>query len=172
MEHRPAQAADLGRIMEIVAEAQSFLKQNRVSQWQNGYPGRDIFMKDIEEGNCHVFTVKGRIAGVICLSLGSEPAYDVVYGGNWLSPEPYAVFHRSAVSREYRGKGIASQMLSYMEKIAKEKRFFSMRADTHRDNIAMRSVLEKNSYIHCGTVYLDGPACEIERVCYQKIFED
>ena len=171
MEHRLASSSDLDRIMEIIADAQRFLKDSGVDQWQNGYPTREIYEADIEKGCCHVFTVEGTVAGVISVFFESEESYELVYDGKWLTgAAPYAVFHRAAVGNDYRGMGIAGLMLSYAENLALEKGFNSLRGDTHRDNKAMRGLLEKRGFVHCGTIYINGGTdAQNERVCYEKL---
>ncbi|MEA4896054.1 MAG: GNAT family N-acetyltransferase [Oscillospiraceae bacterium] len=171
MENRLAEAADIGRIMEIVADAQRFLKESGVDQWQDGYPTPEAFLDDIEKGACRVFVVEGIVAGVLSVFFEPEPSYGEVENGSWLTgDEPYAVFHRAAVGRDYRGIGIASEMLYYAENMAKERGYKSMRGDTHRDNRAMRGLLEKRDYVHCGTIYLNHERnASNERVCYEKL---
>ncbi|MFB0920983.1 MAG: GNAT family N-acetyltransferase [Oscillospiraceae bacterium] len=171
MENRLASLADLGPIMEIVADAQRFLKESGVDQWQDGYPTPEVFIKDIEKGVCRVFTVEGRVAGFISVFFEPEPNYGEVEDGNWLTSDaPYAAFHRAAVDENYRGMGIASAMLSYAENLSLERGLKSMRGDTHRDNKAMRGLLEKRGFVHCGTIYIDGVKSErTKRVCYEKL---
>lgn len=171
MDNRHATVSDLDRIMEIVADAQRFLKENGVDQWQDGYPTREVFMQDIEKDCCHVFLVEGRIAGVISVLFEKEHSYSIVEDGKWLTDgEPYAVFHRSAVGTEYHKKGIANEMLSFAENLAFASGVKSMRVDTHRDNKTMRGLLEKRGYIHCGTIYTNGiKAVRNKRVCYEKL---
>lgn len=157
--------------MEIIGDAQRFLKEHGVDQWQNGYPTREIYEADIEKGCCHVFTVDGKVAGVISVFFENEESYDIVYDGKWITVElPYAVFHRAAVGKDYRGMGIASRMLSYSEKMAIDRGLKSMRGDTHRDNKVMRTLLEKNGFALCGTIYINGEInAQNERVCYEKL---
>jgi GNAT superfamily N-acetyltransferase len=171
MEHRLATLSDLDRVMEIIADAQRFLKENGVDQWQNGYPTREIFEADIKKGCCHAFTLEGKLAGVISVFFENEASYKRVYDGSWLTGDaPYTVFHRAAVSGDYRGMGTASEMLSYAENLALERGFKSMRGDTHRDNKAMRALLEKRGFVHCGTILIDsGEEATSERVCYEKL---
>ena len=171
MEYRLALISDVDRIMEIIGDAQRFLKASGVDQWQNGYPTREIYEADIEKGCCHVFTVDGTVAGVISVFFEKEQCYDVVYDGEWITGEaPYALFHRAAVGNDYRGRGIASQMLSFVENMAAVGGFKSMRGDTHRDNKAMRGLLEKRGFVHCGTIYINGRKDkQNERVCYEKM---
>lgn len=171
MEHKLASHEDLDRIMEIVGDAQRFLKESGVDQWQNGYPTREAFEADIEKGSCHVFMLEGKIAGVISVFFENEESYKRVFDGSWRTGEvPYTVFHRAAVGNEYRGKGIAREMLSYVDIMARERGFSSVRGDTHRDNKAMRALLERSGFVHCGTIYLDsGKEAQSERVCYEKL---
>ncbi len=171
MEHRLAASTDLDRIMEIVGDAQIFLKSNGVNQWQNGYPTREAFESDIQKGGCHVFLIDGRIAGVVSVFFETEENYAYIEDGAWLTGDAhYSVFHRAAVDRNCRGMGIASQMLSCAEKITKEHCLKSIRGDTHRDNKAMRGLLEKRGFVHCGTIYLDNMHSPgNERVCYEKL---
>ncbi len=171
MEHRLAEISDLERIMEIVGDAQRFLRESGVDQWQNGYPTREVFEADIIKGCCHVFIFDGKIAGVISIFFEDEASYNLVYDGSWLTGDiPYTVFHRAAVGNEYRGKGIAREMLSYADSSAREHGFTSIRGDTHRDNKAMRALLERSGFVHCGTIYLNsGKEAQSERVCYEKL---
>lgn len=171
MEHRLATLSDLDRIMEIIADAQRFLKESSVDQWQNGYPTREIFEADIKKSACHAFTLEGKLAGVISVFFENEPSYERVYDGRWLTGDaPYAMFHRAAVGKDYRGMGIASEMLSYAENMAIEHGYKSMRGDTHRDNKAMRGLLKKRGFVHCGTIFIDsGGEALSERVCYEKL---
>jgi len=157
--------------MEIIGDAQDFLKERGVDQWQNGYPTREVYEADINKGCCHVFTVDGKIAGVISVFFEREESYDVVYDGKWITGDaPCALFHRAAVGNDYRGMGIASQMLSYAENSATENGYKSMRGDTHHDNKAMRGLLEKCGFVHCGTIYINGGKdAQNGRVCYEKL---
>lgn len=171
MEHRLAVLSDIDRIMELVGDAQRFLKASGVDQWQNGYPMPEVFESDIQNGGCHVFLIDGRVAGVISVFFEPEDCYGYVEDGKWLTCDsPYAVFHRAVVGNDYRGMGIASQMLSFAENNSNENGFISIRGDTHPNNKAMRGLLEKRGFVHCGTIYLDNihSTCN-ERVCYEKL---
>ena len=100
-----------------------------------------------------------------------EASYELVYDGKWLTGDAsYAVFHRAAVGNDYRGMGIARQMLSCAEKLALESGFNSLRGDTHHDNKAMRKLLEKRGFVPCGTIYINGGMdAQNKRVCYEKL---
>lgn len=174
MIYRSAQISDLDIIMDIASDAKRFLKDNGVNQWQSGYPYRESFEQDIQNGNCLVFIEEDRIVGIISLVFQYEQYYEVIYEGNWLTEgTPYAVIHRAAVSSNCRGKGICSEMISYMENIARDAGVNSIRIDTHRDNKPMRHLLEKLGYTYCGVVQVLVPANgDTARVCYEKILEE
>jgi len=171
MENRLALLTDIERIMEIIGEAQCYLKQSGVDQWQNGYPSREVCETDIRNSSCYVFLVEGKIAGLISIIFETETSYCFIEDGKWLSKDDsYAVFHRAAVSNDYRGMGIASQMISFAENIAFNRGYKSLRGDTHRNNKAMRGLLEKHGFIHCGTIFLNSErTTQNERVCYEKL---
>lgn len=171
MEHRPALNSDIDRIMDIIKEAQLFLREKGVNQWQDGYPSRELCENDIKKGCCRVFLVNGTIAGIISVFYGCEECYEYIEDGAWLTGDmPYAVFHRTAVGKEYRGTGVAERMLDFAENSAAEKGFGSIRGDTHYDNVAMRRLLEKRGFVHCGTIYVGSEKTAINRrACYEKI---
>lgn len=174
MDFRLAKLSDVGRIIEIIADAQSFLKENGVDQWQNGYPTSAVFEDDIKNGSCYVAFEDEKIVGVISLFFEKDACYDLIEDGKWLTGDArYAVFHRAAVDGTYRGKGIASQMLSFTESLARERGINSMRGDTHRNNKAMRRLLERRGYVHCGSVHIKcEPDCDSHRVAYEKILNN
>jgi RimJ/RimL family protein N-acetyltransferase len=44
--------------------------------------------------------------------------------------------------------------LHYVEELCAERGVADVRIDTHRDNLAMRSLLKKMGYTHCGRITL------------------
>ena len=51
---REATYDDVDAIMEVVAEAQLSLRELGIDQWQDGYPSRDVILRDVELGVGHV----------------------------------------------------------------------------------------------------------------------
>jgi ribosomal protein S18 acetylase RimI-like enzyme len=86
-----------------------------------------------------------------------------------LNENPYVVVHRIAVSDECRRKGIAKEILHYAEELCIEKGVSDIRIDTHCDNWAMRSLLKKMGYTHCGRITLTSGAL---REAYQKVLNN
>lgn len=47
---------------------------------------------------------------------------------------------------ESKGQGLAAVMFKYMEELCLQKGVFSIKADTHNDNLAMQKVLKKTGF--------------------------
>jgi tRNA (guanine37-N1)-methyltransferase len=166
-----AEKADMGDLLAIAADASALLKKNRVDQWQDGFPNERVFLRDITKGNCWLFTHQGRPAGVISVYLEPDENYSDIQGAWRTDGDNYGVIHRAAVKAEYRGKGLANEMLQLAEDIVLGSGKMSVRADTHEDNKAMRGLLESRGYEACGVVWLkDGEEACKKRIGYEKVF--
>lgn len=151
--------------MAIVSDAKEFLRQNGVDQWQNGYPDEEMFFDDIKGGESHVVLCDGKIAAVAMLSFAGEPTYSVIRDGEWLTCGEYGVVHRISVARDMRGHGIAAFIFDQAEKICVENSVYSLRADTHEDNIPMRKTLRRCGFSYCGTITVEDGT---DRRAYEK----
>lgn len=158
---RPAGLEDLPLVMEIYDYARAFMRANgNVTQWVNGYPSEELIRQEIQDGHSFVCTDgDGEIVGTFCFILGDDPTYRQIYDGAWLNDEPYGVIHRMGTNG--KRKGIAEACLDWSFQHSD-----NIRVDTHRDNLVMQHILEKNGFKRCGIIYVrDGT----ERIAYQKI---
>ena len=73
--------------------------------------------------------------------------------------------HRIAICNTQRGKGIANEIISYIVDKCRSDSVASVKVDTHKGNIPMRKMLERNGFVYCGIIYL---ATGEERVAYEK----
>ena len=159
MEIRPTTTSDLDEVMEIYRKARLFMRaHDNPTQWLGGKPTREQIEYDIENKQSFVCTHDGKIAGVMCFFVGTDPTYAIIEKGRWLSDDTYAVVHRIASSGEYKGTG------TFMMEWAFEQ-FPNVRIDTHKDNYVMQNMLAKLGYTCCGTIYLDNGD---PRLAYQK----
>lgn len=159
MKIRKTTFADLENVMQIYARARKFMAESgNPNQWKSHKPQKELIVGDIEKGQSYVCTEKGRIRGVFAYIPGEDPTYKVIYEGEWLCNEPYAVVHRIASSGEKKGTG------TFMMKWAEEN-CSHIRIDTHRDNTVMQNMLKKLGYSYCGIIHLeDGD----ERLAFEK----
>ncbi|MEG0806231.1 MAG: GNAT family N-acetyltransferase [Lachnospiraceae bacterium] len=166
---RKTRAEDLPRIMEIVTQAQEFLKENQVEQWQDGYPEAYRFQKDIDLDSSYVVqNSENRVIATITIALNADENYSEIQG-EWHSQQEYGVVHRMAIESASRGKGLARQLLHFAEQLCRLSRRDYMRIDTHINNNIMRGLILKSGYCECGTIELLESNGEPKRIAYDKV---
>ncbi|MDK0652575.1 GNAT family N-acetyltransferase [Clostridium perfringens] len=165
MEFRQAKISDLDQIVEIIELSKKYLKETKVDQWQDGYPAKEDLRRDIESGNSYVLTNKDEIVATTVISLDGESTYNSIFNGEWITNEEYIVMHRVAVHEKYKGKGIFKELIKEAESLALNKEIFSIKIDTHRDNISMQRAVVKNNFKRCGIIYLEDGS---ERIAFEK----
>ena len=168
MEFRQANISDLDQIVEIIELSKKYLKETKVDQWQDGYPAKEDLRRDIESGNSYVLTNKDEIVATTVISLDGESTYNSIFNGEWITNEEYIVMHRVAVHDKYKGKGIFKELIKEAESLALNKGIFSIKIDTHRDNISMQRALLKNDFKKCGIIYLEDGS---ERIAFEKVMK-
>ena len=167
MNFRKATHPDIPSILVIIQQAQHYLKQHSIDQWQNGYPNHDSITNDIQNGCSYVMEENGTIIGTMAFILEEEPTYAHIYEGSWKTNGlRYATLHRVAVLEERKGSGIAGKMLQEAELLCRSCSIGSIRMDTHRENLSMQRMMQKNNFAYCGIIYLEDDA---ERLAYEKL---
>jgi len=165
---RKTKENDVKRMMDIVEQAQEYMRMQGIDQWQNGYPNEEAFKMDILSDMSYVVEEQGKVIGTFAFAVMEEPTYKEIYEGEWKSKEEYAVMHRVAVDNQAKGHGIGGQMIDYVTKKCREQNISSIRIDTHRDNQSMQKMLLKNGMEKRGIIYLESGA---ERIAFEKILE-
>ena len=157
---RKAEESDLRRILEIFDIAKEFMHSTgNTGHWNGAYPGEELILSEIGQGHCFVVTeIEGRIVGTFCFIIGEDPTYRVIEDGKWLDDEPYGTIHRIASDRTEHG--IGHLCISFCSSL-----IGTLRADTHRDNAPMLSLLEKEGFIRCGIIHLADGA---PRIAFQR----
>lgn len=165
LEIRRAEEKDLDRIMEIVAQAQKYMREAGFCQWDNGYPSRELISDDIKNADRYVVCEGNIIMASAGIFFGEEPDYKEIYDGEWLNDSAYLSIHRICVDNSFKGMGMGGALVRYAEEMARKNNIRNLRCDTHEGNTSMRRMLEKNGFVYCGIVRLsDGSP----RVAYQK----
>lgn len=160
-----AQLEDLPLCIEILRSGRLFQRQQGFFQWPDDFPKEDTIRNDILCKNGYVLRWEGAIAAYLYLGFDGDPFYCTIEGA-WYNDAPYAVIHRIAIARAFRGKGLANIIFSLAEDVCRSRGIGNLRIDTHAQNLRMQHILEKNGYRCCGTVMQDnGP-----RLAYHKAF--
>ncbi len=69
MEFRKSIKSDIDSIMNIIKQAQEYLKNQGLDQWQNNYPNIDTINQDIDNVNSYVLVDNGKILGTVVVIL-------------------------------------------------------------------------------------------------------
>jgi ribosomal protein S18 acetylase RimI-like enzyme len=166
VEFRRSVESDISPIMNIITQAQENFKAQGIDQWQNNYPNPAVIKADIDKGYSYVLLKEEKIAATAAVSFDGERTYKVIYEGQWLSEMKYAVIHRIAVDSSLKGQGLASIIIKHVEKMCLNRGVHSIKVDTHKDNISMQKLLEKNGFQYCGIILLEDKS---ERLAYEKL---
>ena len=167
MKMRPSTLSDIPTIMKIVGDAQRYLAELGIDQWQDGYPDENQIKLDIDNNDSYVVIYDSKIIGTTVFTFKEESTYNEIEGG-WLTEKDasYGVIHRLAVDDDYRKIGLAKFVFDECEKRVKENEIDSLRIDTHRGNQGMQYMLKKRGYDYCGVIILDSGD---ERLAFEKV---
>lgn len=91
-----ANETHIPEILEIYVKARKFMKENgNPTQWEEGYPSREIVEKDIAADHCYVCIENENVVGVFVFIIGEDPTYRVIYQGAWRSEKDMERFIES-----------------------------------------------------------------------------
>jgi hypothetical protein len=159
MEIKLCELNEIDKIMEIYDSARNFMRENgNKNQWINGYPQRELILKDIELNRFYGVYDNDNLVAVFMMLEGNDPTYEKIYNGSWLNDEKYVVIHR--IGTILHGKGVAKACYDFAL-----SKCNNLRIDTHSDNLVMQRSLTKNGFKYCGIIYLENGD---PRLAYQK----
>lgn len=165
---RKATVNDVKTIMHMITAAQSYLAQQGINQWQNGYPNYAVITNDIAQENSYVIeNTANKIVATAMIAYDNEPTYTHIDGA-WLgnNKKCYAVIHRIAIDPLFRRRGLAAFILQEVWANLEDHKAYSIRIDTHKDNIVMQKLAEKLDFHYCGIIRVkDGST----RLAYEKV---
>jgi RimJ/RimL family protein N-acetyltransferase len=156
---------NLSLIEKMYEQAKILLSFHQSGQWQQHEPSLQTIKEDIRLGQCFGLFQEDRLVGT-CALLRYDASYEVLTLGNWLNDEPYLVIHRFVIDASLHRLGLGSQFLQAIEAFALQQGIYNIRVDTHRLNIPMTKLLEKNHYVECGEAFIKGAG---PRVVYHKV---
>lgn len=171
---RHSAEADIDTMDKIVKDAVYLLGKQGISQWQKGYPNRELLIADIGNEIGYVLTDDEQVVGLCAVTFTEEVSYLHISNGSWLTGDgtAYATIHRMAVDANRRGRGYASHMFAAIEDLARKRGMTSIRIDTHEQNLSMQRAVEKAGFIRCGNIILHGgPEAGDPRIAYEKILD-
>lgn len=166
--YRKATLEDIDEVMEAVEFSRELLRLQGNGQWQDGYPNRDDFINDINNGRLFVVLDKDNPKNIasVCALTYREEDYHHLYEGAWLTDLPYMVMHRVAIKKEYQGQGYGKKLFEVFINQAKIEGYHSLRIDTHAGNATMIHIIESFGFVYCGKAILTPNK---DRVVFEKV---
>ena len=165
MRIRKTEEKDIKRMMEIVRQAQKYMREQGIDQWQNGYPTAEVLEKDMNNQMSYVLEEDENVVGMFAFAVMEEPTYRKIYEGQWKQKGDYGVLHRVAVDNQFKGAGLGGKMVEYAVNACLAQNIKALRIDTHRDNHSMQNMLSKNGFEKRGIIHLADGA---ERIAFEK----
>lgn len=161
---RTATMADLNEIELLIHAVKEKMRADGNPQWDDTYPARSDFIKDIEDQALYAAYIDGKIAGIVTLNDDEYVGYN---GVAWQSSKPYKILHRLAVHPCRQRKNVARLLMEYVEAEAKQKGLAAIRSDTFSLNAVMQHFFEKCGYKRSGSIYMRGKSEPF--YCFEKI---
>jgi ribosomal protein S18 acetylase RimI-like enzyme len=164
MHIRLATQDDVPALMALLRKVVPLMRAAGNLQWDETYPNEMVFGKDIEKQQLWLAEIEGTIVGVTALTTDQEPEYAQV---GWNLDETAVVVHRLAVDPDFRGAGIATNLMQQAEKVAKEHGIEVLRIDTNTKNEATQKLFPKLGYKLAGEIGLAFRP-DLRFLCYEK----
>ena len=163
---RRAQNSDVDKIVQILNDAISFLKESGSSQWQSGYPNRATVEDDIKNGCAWVLTVDNEVAGYAAVVIGRNSNYAKI-DGEWNNDvDSYATIHRIAISSKCRGMHLTQFFLSNIISLTYAQEIHNFRIDTGEKNKIVQHIATSHNFIKRGIIQVDDPI-NPDRLAYE-----
>jgi len=155
-------------IMYIVNKCTQHMISNGIYQWNDTYPSRETFLKDIEDENLYVLFKKDKIIGCVSFCNKMDEFYEKV---EWLSDSKNNVYvHRLAINPNEQGNGYSKILMNYIEKQCKIEDVDSIRLDTFSVNEKNNKLYESLGYKKLGQIYFRKQS-DYPFNCYEKLLK-
>ncbi|GAA4801469.1 GNAT family N-acetyltransferase [Litoribaculum gwangyangense] len=163
---RKATAKDIDELLEITRACARYMVSKNIFQWNEYYPNKKAFLKDLSRDELYVITIDNAISGCITISTFMDEEYIPIH---WLTPNTKNIYiHRLAVHPEQQGKGYAQRLMDYAENYAKQNNVVSIRLDTFSQNPRNLKFYELRGYIRLGEVFFPKQS-EYPFYCYELV---
>ncbi|MGL5380304.1 GNAT family N-acetyltransferase [Clostridium sp.] len=153
-EFRLANLNDLDELNKILID----LVENKHEGfgWTKKYPNREIFKRDIENGEFYVLVdneLNSSIVGGVVLNKDEDINYKNI---KWSSDEEALVIHRLFTSYKFKGSGYGKIMMDKIKEKAKKESIEYIRLDTFSKNVIAQNLYKKEGFKYMGNINLEG----------------
>lgn len=163
MNIRLANMMDLPSVMDLLQRVLPVMHADGNYQWNKDYPSEKTFIKDITHLNLFIVREDDKTIAAVAIDSFFPSEYSTV---DWQSSPNSFTFHRMMVDPEYRGKGVAKSLFSYLENRGTLLGLKSLRVDTNEHNTAMLILFEELEYTPAGVIHFKG--VDSDFLCFEK----
>ncbi|HLV13587.1 MAG TPA: GNAT family N-acetyltransferase [Xanthomarina sp.] len=163
---RLATYKEIDSILAVTIACAVSMKNAGVFQWNEDYPNKEVFSKDVLRSELYVLEVQSEVVGCIVISTFMDEEYIPI---KWLTPNSNNIYiHRLAVHPRMQGKGYARKLMDFAETHAKENYCTSIRLDTFSKNQRNQKFYELRNYKHVGEIHFPNQS-EFPFYCYELV---
>ena len=142
---------DVNQILHITNACAKKMIDNGIYQWNDYYPNKLAFEKDIKRNELYVLEIDDQVIGCIVITVSIDKEYIPV---KWLTPNQNNIYvHRLAIHPNFQGKGYAQQLMDFAEQHAIENNYTSIRLDTFSQNKRNQLFYELRGYKKLEDIY-------------------
>ncbi|SEK83467.1 N-acetylglutamate synthase, GNAT family [Aquimarina amphilecti] len=164
---RKAIPSDLNAIHKLTQSCAKAMIVKEIYQWNEHYPTRSRFEKDVELQELYVLEEEDLIKGIIVITELMDDEYIPI---EWITTENKnnLYIHRLAVHPDYWGEGYARQLMNWAETYAKSNEYISIRLDTFSQNKRNQQFYETRGYKKLGDIFFPKQS-EYPFHCYELV---
>ena len=163
---RKAKLSEIEEILSITRACGAQMASEGIFQWNDHYPHKDAFQKDMIRDELFVLLSDSSIIGCITISSEKDTEYNVI---DWLTEEGrHYYIHRLAVHTDFQKKGYAKKLMDYAEDLALENQITSIRLDTFSLNHRNQKFYEARGYTRLGNIFFPKQS-EHPFFCYELL---
>lgn len=140
--------------------------QKNIYQWNEHYPNKEVFFKDIERNDLYVLEIENTLVGCITISAFMDKEYIPI---RWLTSNAKNIYlHSLAIHPNQQCKGLANKLKAFAEKFARENDFTSVRLDIFSQNQRNQKLYELRGYKPLGKFFFPKQS-EHPFYCYELV---
>lgn len=164
---RIAKLAEIEQIMKITHACADKMISEGIFQWNNFYPNKEAFQKDIARNELFVLLFENNLIGCIVVSTKKDIEYSDI---DWLTEDSsHYYIHRLAVHPDFQKQGFAQKLMDFAEDRARKNNIASIRLDTFSQNHRNQKFYEARGYRRLGNIFFPNQS-QHPFYCYEKVF--
>jgi len=164
MEINRAKTTDLIEILFLLKVCIRDMNSNGLKHWNSVFPDIAMIQSSLDRGIIYLAKDKGVCKGMVTLNEDQPDEYKSLSFPSGLQKPLY--LQNMVVHPKWQGKGIATQMIEFAQKFAKEKGFDCIRLDVFMTSEKARQLYEINLFKEVATFHSDFQ--KIPYICYEK----